>query len=249
MRHRIAAQASDAQRRAACDVVLANEATREASSRPSTGCGRAACTRGTRTSCRVGTPVRPERGAVVAPRADWASRGARLVAKVAHALRDVAAVTEVEHVGSTSVPHLLAKDVLDLQVGVRELAVADARRVPCGHARCRPAALRRHHRGHPAPRRCRAGRLAQACLRVHGPEGDRARARPGDGSPAWRFALLFRDWLVHEASERDGTAAEKRRLLGLHDTTSAYAEAKEPWFAEAFARAQAWAAATNWTPR
>ena len=47
-------------------------------------------------------------------------------------------------------------------------------------------------------------------------------------SPAWRFTLLFSDWLVHEASEREGYAAEKRRLVGLHDTTSAYAEAKEP---------------------
>ena len=67
------------------------------------------------------------------------------------------------------------------------------------------------------------------------------------GSPAWRFALLFRDWLVHDTSEREGT--RRRSAASLASTTSAYAEAKEPWFAEAFTRAQAWAAATNWTPR
>ena len=147
---------------------------------------------------------RPERGAVVAPRDDWAPRGARLVAKIAHALRDVAAVTEVEHVGSTSVPHLIAKDVLDIQVGVRDLAVADD---PGFRAAMRGAGLLRFdHLDADTPHPSGAD-----------PDGWRKRVfgstDPGEiahvhvreaGSPAWRFALLFRDWLSHVAGRARG---------------------------------------------
>jgi dephospho-CoA kinase len=249
VRNRIAAQASDAQRRAACDVVLANDATREDLVSAVDRLWESRLRPWNENLVQSRHSRRPERGAVVAPRDDWAPRGARLVAKVAHALRDVATVTDIEHVGSTSVPHLLAKDVLDLQVGVRELAAADA---PEFRAAMRAAGLLPfdHITGdtpHPSGaepdgwrKRVYGSTDPKEIAHVHVREND---------SPAWRFALLFRDWLVHDPSERDRYSAEKRRLVGLHDTTSAYAEAKEPWFAEAFARAQAWAAETNWTPR
>jgi dephospho-CoA kinase len=249
VRNRIRAQATDAERRAACDVVLSNDGARVDlvaavdrlwQSRLHPWNDNLVAGRHSR---------RPERGAVVAPRADWASRGARLVAKIAHALRDMAAVTEVEHVGSTSVPHLMAKDVLDIQVGVRDLAVADD---PPFRAAMRGAGL------------LRFDHLTADTPHPSGADPDGWKKRvfgstdPGEiahvhvreaGSPAWRFALLFRDWLSHVAEEREGYAAEKRRLLDLHDTTTAYAEAKEPWFTEAFPRAQGWAAETDWTPR
>ena len=61
------------------------------------------------------------------------------------------------------------------------------------------------------------------------------------GSPGWRFALLFRDWLVHVPAEREAYAAEKRRLLAIDDDTDAYVAAKEPWFDDAWRRAQEWA--------
>ena len=68
------------------------------------------------------------------------------------------------------------------------------------------------------------------------------------GSPGWRFAILFRDWLVHVPAEREAYAAEKRRLLAIDDDTDAYVEAKEPWFDAAWQRAQAWADETGWRP-
>ncbi len=249
VRNRIRAQATDAERRAACDVVLSNDGARvdlvtavdrlwERRLHPWND------------NLVAGLHSRrPERGAVVAPRADWASRGARLVAKIAHALRDVAAVTEVEHVGSTSVPHLLAKDVLDIQVGVRDLAVADD---PRFRAAMRGAGLLRFddlNADTPHPSGADPDGWKKRVFGSTDP-GEIAHVHVREaGSPAWRFTLLFRDWLSHVAEEREGYAAEKRRLLDLHDTTTAYAEAKEPWFTEAFPRAQGWAAETDWTPR
>ena len=67
-------------------------------------------------------------------------------------------------------------------------------------------------------------------------------------SPAWRLALLFRDWLRAEQGEREGYAALKAGLAGTGLSTSGYTAAKEPWFAEAFPRAEDWARATGWTP-
>jgi dephospho-CoA kinase len=249
VRNRMAAQATDAERRAACDIVISNDGT-PAETTTTVDALWSERIHPWNENLVQGRPSRrPERGAVVAARDDWAPRGARLVAKVAHALRDVAAVTEVEHVGSTSVPHLVAKDVLDLQVGVRELAAADA---PEFREAMRGAGLLRFdhlnadtpHPGGADPdgwqKRVFGSTDPGEIAHVHVREA---------GSAAWRFDLLFRDWLVHDASERERYAAEKHRLLGLHDTTTAYAEAKEPWFTDAFNRAQAWATATDWTPR
>ena len=69
------------------------------------------------------------------------------------------------------------------------------------------------------------------------------------GSAGWRFALLFRDWLSREPADKEAYAAEKRRLLAQHDTTSAYVAAKEPWFEGAWQRANDWAERTGWRPR
>jgi len=38
----------------------------------------------------------------------------------------------------------------------------------------------------------------------------------------------------------------KRQLAEAHESTAAYAEAKEPWFNEAWPRMQAWARRSGW---
>ena len=53
----------------------------------------------------------------------WADRFATTAADVADAFMDVEAI---DHVGSTSVPGLAAKPVIDLLVTVSDIAVADA---------------------------------------------------------------------------------------------------------------------------
>ncbi|MEO7235647.1 MAG: dephospho-CoA kinase [Lapillicoccus sp.] len=238
-RHRVAAQATDAQRRAAADVWVDNDGSRE---QTLAHVGRVWRDRllpydeNLRTGHRS---QRPEQGAVVDPDPGWTAEGARLVAKVADALGDRA--TDVEHVGSTSVPGLLAKDVIDLQVGVRRMADADAPAFVDGLRRRGFLRIGEVVQDTPHPRDSDPAawtkrffasmdpvRVANLHVREH-------------GSPGWLFALQFRDWLRAEPGEVAAYAAEKRRLVAVTDSTTEYAAAKEPWFGAAYPRMDAWA--------
>src|SRR4051794_33313430 len=56
---------------------------------------------------------------VDAPREEWAARGRTLAARIRHDLGPHA--LRVEHIGSTSIPGMPAKPVIDLQVSVADL--------------------------------------------------------------------------------------------------------------------------------
>ena len=246
-RARLATQATDDERRAVGDVVLDNRGTPQQLERSVDALWReriepyAANLRdGTRTR-RVG------RGAVVDPRADWELRGERVVAKIGAALARSGVATEVSHIGSTAVPGLIAKDVIDVQVGVRHLADADRADVRAAMRDAGYLLSEGNSGDNPKPgtdpgawgKRFYGGCDPAQVVHVHIREL---------GSPGWRFAILFRDWLVHVPAEREAYAAEKRRLLAIDDDTDAYVEAKEPWFDAAWQRAQAWADETGWRP-
>jgi dephospho-CoA kinase len=246
-RARIAAQATDAERRAVADVLIDNNGTPgrlaevvEALWRERIEPYAVNLRDGIRTR-RVG------RGAVVEADDDWGRRGERVVAKIGAALAPSGVATEVSHIGSTAVPGLIAKDVIDVQVGVRHLADADRDDV---RAAMRDAGylLSEGNSGDtPKPgtdpnawgKRFYGGCDPAQVVHVHIRETN---------SPGWRFALLFRDLLVHVPAEREAYAAEKRRLLAIDDDTDAYVEAKEPWFDDAWRRAQVWAEETGWRP-
>jgi dephospho-CoA kinase len=68
------------------------------------------------------------------------------------------------------------------------------------------------------------------------------------GSPGWRWALQFRDWMRADEGARTEYAAEKRRLAEGTTSVEEYADAKEPWFDAVHERAEAWAARTGWEP-
>ncbi|MEO6143315.1 MAG: dephospho-CoA kinase [Dermatophilaceae bacterium] len=176
----------------------------------------------------------------------WPSAAARLIGRIRLALGDT--VVAIEHIGSTSVPGLIAKDVIDLQVGVRRLSDADApefvkalgdKGFPRSEGTDRD--MDTVHPSAPDPSRW--------YKRFHG-SADPGRivhvhVRETDG-PGWRYALLFRDWLRAEGGEREAYAEHKSRLAQSVVTTTEYAEAKEPWFVDAFTRADAWARHTGW---
>lgn len=246
-RHRMAVQVTDAERRAVADVVLDNSGCKgplvAAVDRLWTerlAPWNANLLAGTRTH-------RPDRRAVIDPRDDWGPRGARVVARLAAALAGEP-VTGVEHIGSTSVPGLIAKDVIDIQVGIRSLEAADmvSFRAAMRDAGYLESVGNVQDTPHPAgadpagwAKRFYGGCDPAQIVHVH------VRVT---GSAGWRFALLFRDWLRASRSHRDDHAREKRRLLATDDDTDAYTEAKGPWFDEAWARTRSWSKQTGWSP-
>ncbi|MGO4598538.1 dephospho-CoA kinase [Terrabacter sp. 2RAF25] len=250
-RRRIASQATDAQRRAVADVVLPNDGTPEDLERVVDALWEqrlapyaANLASGTRSR-------RPDRASdcVVEPRVDWEARAGRVVARLAAALAPTGVVTEVSHVGSTSVPGLLAKDVLDVQVGVHRLADVDEDDVRESLVGAGYVFNHGIHSDTPHPEGADASAWLKQFLGGCDP-GNHVHVHVREhGSAGWRFALLFRDWLRHEPREREAYAAEKRRLLEQHPTTSDYVVAKEPWFEGAWQRANAWAERTDWQPR
>lgn len=167
---------------------------------------------------------RPEALTLSEPRDDWSTQAARLIARIERALGEWA--VSVDHIGSTAVPGLVAKDVMDLQVGVRTLADADTsefmealgRR---GFPRVGGVAHDNDKDGTGWPKRFHGssdpGRVAHVHVREVG--------RPGH---AW--ALDFRDWLRSDAEAREDYTALKLDLLAQGMTMSDYAAAKEPWF-------------------
>lgn len=229
-RERIAHQAGDADRRAVADVVLDNGDAPESLARAARALFLDRLQPFARNTA-ARTPAARDAVEVVPYDEDWPRQAGLLAVRLHRATGG-----EVEHVGSTAVPGLAAKDVIDLQLLVGDLAEADAMRERIEDA------------GFPA----RPDVLGDT---PHGP-GDwdkrfHQNADPGRavnlhvraaGSPGAIAATTFRDWLRATPDVATGYEAEKRRLAAGHPEIAAYADAKEAWFASRWAEMEAWGA-------
>lgn len=240
-RSRIAAQASDAERRAVADIILDNNGTPEEliSSVDRLWQERLAPFAANLAALE---PVRAPQGLVLAePDPAWAGVAARETARLRHRLGDLAVT--VDHIGSTSVP-MLAKPILDLQVGVASLEAADEAAFVTAMDEGGWPRIGEITVDHPKggaqdwPKRYHLGTDPVVPIHLHVREV---------GSPGWRWALLFRDWLRADPHSRDAYRREKERLAATGIRREEYAEAKEPWFDAVHERIDAWAAATGWT--
>ncbi|MEV7604243.1 dephospho-CoA kinase [Paenarthrobacter sp. NPDC089322] len=178
----------------------------------------------------------------------WADQAARIGGRLLAAAPDH--ILGVDHIGSTSVPGLAAKDVLDLQIAVPDLETADRIGPLLGAAGFPP--VPHANRDTPKPTHPDPDQWQK---RFH------ANADPGRavnlhvrvaGSPGWHYALLFRDWLRSDHDALRLYEAHKRQLsqeYGANAGTAAYADAKEPWFTDvAWPLMEEWAARTGWRP-
>ncbi len=236
-RARIAAQASEEQRLAIADVLLDNSGSQGAlveSARDVWYQRVLPLAHNIRTRETVCNPP-----ALVPFDPAWADDASRIINRLKMACGPKA--LRVDHIGSTAVPGMDAKDVIDVQVTVESLGSADELAdslLNVGYPRLENIASDVPHDGDPSLWRKRIhgaadpGRPASIHLRV-------------DGSPNQKFALMFVDWLSANPGVREDYLAAKRSALGSPD----YVEAKEPWFLDAYWRAKAWADATGWTPR
>ena len=154
----------------------------------------------------------------------------------------------IDHIGSTSVPDLSAKDVIDVQVTVESLPRADRPVAALMQEGYLPkAGIVSDHvppGGDPAPEQ-----WAKRFFR--GPVGSRAthvHVR-GAGCANQRYALLFRDYLLAEARAAAGYEEVKRMLARHHaDDIAAYYDIKDPVCDVIIAAAERWAAACEWAP-
>jgi dephospho-CoA kinase len=237
-RARIAAQADDDARRAAADVWLDNTGARDDVL--------AAVDRlwddrlvPFETNVRERRPApRPSLVSVSPPDPTWPAQAARLTSRVVAAVG--AAAVRVDHIGSTAVPGLAAKDLVDLQLVVAELAAADAvrgRLEDAGFARLAGDWWDRTPEGGLLEKRIHTACDPGRALNLH--------VRVADG-PAWRWQLMFRDWLRAHDDERDAYGAMKLRTQGVDIGT--YRDAKDPWIAAALRRATTWAQRSGWVP-
>ncbi|WP_202875853.1 GrpB family protein [Kribbella speibonae] len=165
--------------------------------------------------------------------AAWSDHFAELGGRLREALGSVA--LRIDHIGSTAVPGLAAKPVIDIQISVTALEPVDPFRIPLeglGYV-----------------------------YRADNPERTKRyfRERPGDprthihvrklGSFSQQFPLLLRDYLRAHPAELAPYERLKRELAAQHPHDgAAYTEAKLPWFWQTIRRADTWSQQTAWEP-
>lgn len=142
-------------------------------------------------------------------------------AKIAEALGPAA--IRIEHVGSTAVPGLAAKPIIDIQLSVEDVQ-DEASYVPALEA---------------AGYRLRVREAGHRMLRVF----DEIHIHVcSEGSEWERRHLLFRDWLRRDDGDRERYASAKRELARRDwETMNDYADAKSIAIAEIMDRAERWA--------
>ncbi|HET6505101.1 MAG TPA: dephospho-CoA kinase [Amycolatopsis sp.] len=240
-RARIAAQAGQAQRRAAADVWLDNSGEPDAVVGKVDGLwtDRLVPFEANVRLRRRRPPMAPR---LVSHDDTWPVQAGRALARIRAVVGDRA--LRVDHIGSTSVPGLPAKDVLDLQLTVSTLEDAGEFADALSDAGFIGVAGRWWDDPQDAsatgwPKRFHTGGDPGRPVNLH----VRSLA-----TPAWRLALLFADWLRANPAEREAYAEVKARLASAHDDTEAYAADKQPWVNAAFLRAEDWAGRTGWAP-
>ncbi|WP_055585180.1 GrpB family protein [Peterkaempfera griseoplana] len=163
----------------------------------------------------------------------WPGMFARWGGVLRAALGDVAA--RIDHVGSTSVPGLAAKSVIDIQISVASLEPADPFVAPLTgtglvHQADNPERTKRYFREPPGQRR----------MHVHVRQL---------GTFSQQFPLLFRDYLrCHPSAATEYAAAKQRCAATFRDDRAGYVRAKDAFVWDVIRCADAWAQRIGWIP-
>jgi GrpB-like predicted nucleotidyltransferase (UPF0157 family) len=181
--------------------------------------------------------------AIVEPKESWPEEFEAIAGALRAALGDLA--IRIDHIGSTSVPGLPAKDVIDVQVTVASL---DRERLVEALARA-GFSDRRIDRDHRPPGASgpdedwrkflfqpRTGRAVNLHVRA-------------SGRPNQRYPLLFRDYLRAHPDAAEAYARLKRALAALGIDRGTYTDVKDPVCDLILIAAEDWAARTGWQAR
>ncbi|MBS4729632.1 dephospho-CoA kinase [Mycobacterium sp. SM1] len=252
-RARIAAQADDQQRRAVADVWLENSGSLPALIAAARAVWDHRILPFTR-NLTAHQVVRPPARLTPADPA-WPRQARRILARIAMACGEKA--LRVDHIGSTAVPGLDARNAIDVQVTVESLTVADdiaSLLLPAGYPRipsitadtaradARSTVQSYDHSNDPTLWRKRIHGSADPCR----PTCVHIRVA---GWPNQQLALLLRDWLRANPEVRAEFLAVKQQAVAACGGDAArYAAAKQRWFDAAYNRAWEWADTSGWRP-
>ena len=171
---------------------------------------------------------------------NWPSEFQAIAGSLRRALGELA--LRIDHVGSTSVPGLSAKDVIDIQITVA--ALDDRVRTAMATLGYTPLEGWRDHR----PPHVVGSETEWEKMLFLPPPGQRrihAHARV-QGRANQRYALLFRDYLRAHPATAEAYAELKRRLAQSLADPQMYPEVKDPAVDLIYLAAEEWAAATHW---
>ena len=175
----------------------------------------------------------PHRVELLAYDPAWPARFAELSRELRAGLGEVA--LRIDHIGSTAVPGLAAKPIIDIQISVADFEPLEAFKQPLErlgyvYRADNPERTKRYFREPPGRRRTH--------LHVR---------RAGSFSEQW--ALLFRDYLrTHPDAAAEYEAVKRRLALRFRDERHGYTNAKVPFLWEVIRRADDWAQARGWLP-
>src|SRR5215211_5698226 len=170
----------------------------------------------------------------------WPDQFEQLAAALRRHLGDT--VMGMDHIGSTAVPGLAAKDVIDLQVTVTDLADADRLAPAFQRTGYVATPYRLDHR--PAGDVSDPGLWEKRLWQSASGAGRRVNVHVRvAGWPNQRYALLFRDYLRAHPRAAAAYARLKRELARrLGDDLTSYTEVKDPACDLIIVAAQDWAA-------
>jgi len=180
---------------------------------------------------------------IVAYRPEWPEEFRVIGAELRRALGGLA--LRIDHIGSTAVPGLAAKDVIDIQISV---AALDAALIAAMTAAGYSQSLR--NLGDHQPPHFVGPPEDWKKLFFNPPSGQRRTNTHVRvlGRANQRYPLLFRDYLRAHPKSAAAYAELKKRLAAHLANPEMYPEVKDPAVDLIYFAAEDWAAAIGWEP-
>jgi GrpB-like predicted nucleotidyltransferase (UPF0157 family) len=175
----------------------------------------------------------PSKVEIVPYDAAWPGLFRQLATSLRSALGDRA--RRIDHIGSTAVPHLDAKPIIDVQISVADLEPVDDYRYALTDLGFvfradNPDRTKRYFRESPGQRR------THIHVRRY-------------GSLSEQLALVFRDYLRAHPTDARRYAEHKRELAARFvEDRAGYTDAKDPYVWEIMRVATRWSQESNWQP-
>jgi GrpB-like predicted nucleotidyltransferase (UPF0157 family) len=180
---------------------------------------------------------------IVPDKESWPVEFQAIAERLRESLGDLA--SRIDHIGSTAVPGLAAKDVIDIQVTVAALNER-VRSALTDLGYTQPEGIWRDHR----PPGFDGEEIHFEKWVFRSPEGQRptnTHVRV-QGRFNQRYALLFRDYLRSHPQTAQAYAELKRRLAKHLADPQMYPDVKDPAVDLIYLAAEDWAAAVSWQP-